>query len=162
MRNVTSHCLSVAAALALTGSLAGAAQASSTNVVTAIKAQDRLVKRTPGFKTLNDNLNVKTVSAAKKAVPVIEPLVKASARAVRVVAKASTSSAQQRQGKADWIKGSEEEDRGLLEYRTALEDLIEGKHSAFKAMDTKAQTLIGKGVTIGSKGDQLLGISIND
>jgi hypothetical protein len=162
MRNVRSQCLSIAAALALTASLAGAAQASSTNVATAIKTQDRLVRRTPECKTFNANLNVKTVSKAKKVVPVIEPLEKAAARAVRVVAKASTSSARQRRGKADWIKGSEEVDRGMLEYRTALEDLIAGKQSAFKAIDARAQTLIDKGVTLSSNGDQLIGISIND
>jgi hypothetical protein len=160
--DVRTPCLSIAAALALTATLVATAQAASTNVVTVIKTQDALVRRMPDYKTFNENLNVKTVAAAKKVVPIIAPFEKASARATHIVAQASASSAKQRQGKADWVKGSNEADRGILEYLAALKDLIAGNHAAFQTGDAKAQKLIANGVTLGAKGDRLLGISINE
>lgn len=162
MSYVRIQCLATGAAVAMAGTLVGPALGSTANVVTAIKTQDALVRKMPGFKVYNANLNVKTVMQAKKVVPVIGPLERASARAVGVVEKASTSSAKQRQGKAEWITGAKEENHAALEYRTALQDLISGHRSAFKSEDAKAQTLIRKGVTLSVKADRLLGISIND
>ena len=155
-------CLQAGVALAVVGSLAGTAHASPGNVVAVIKAQDALVRRMPQFKEYDSHLDVKTPGEAKKLIPAIGPLEKASARAVRVVAKASTSSAKQRRGKALWVTSAELEDRAALVYRTALEDLVAGRLSAFRAVDTKAQKLIAEGVTQSAIADRLLGISIND
>lgn len=138
------------------------AQASSTNVVQVIKSQDKIVRRMPAFAYLNAHLNTSSKAVAKKLVPELGPLVRASTRAIAVVARSSTSSARQQRGKAHWVKGSQEDNTALLQYRSALEDLIASKQAAFKATDARAQKLLAKGVTLSSKGDQLLGLSAND
>ena len=124
--------LSIGAAVAIAVSVAATAHADSMNVVAAIKAQDAHVRHLPGYQTFEAGLNVKTVSQAKKVVPVIGAIETASVHATHIVARASTSTAKQRQGQADWVKGSDEADQGISEYRTALKDLIAGNHSAFK------------------------------
>jgi hypothetical protein len=120
------------------------------------------VRRMPAFAYLNAHLNTSSKAVAKKLVPDLGPLVRASQRAIAVVSLASTPSARQQTRKADWIKGSREDNTALLQYRSALQDLIAGKQSAFKATDAKTQALLAKGVTLSSKGDKLLGLSAND
>ena len=85
----------------------------------------------------------------------------ASRYAIAVVAKSTTSSARQRQGKARWITASKEQERGILEYRTALEALLAGKQAAFKTEHTRALNLIAASLVLSAKADHLLGISVN-
>jgi hypothetical protein len=152
--------LAFGALLVIVGVTATPALASSSNVVTAIKTQDTL-RRLPANKDLNAHLNSITAAQAKKLAPQIGPLVKASDHAIAVVAKSTTSSSHQRQGKALWIKASHEQERGILQYRTALEDLLAGKQAAFKSEHTKALNLIDASVVLSAKADQLLKISVN-
>ena len=162
MRNRRTLLLSITTGVAVAGVLAGTAQASAPSVVAVIKQQDRIVRQVPGWKILQKDLDAKTASAARLVVPVIGPIVKASAHEVAVVGKASTSSTQQQQGKSEWLKGDREVNHALLHYRTALRDLIAGKTAAFKSADVEAQNLLARGVTASYKGDRLLHISVND
>ena len=129
--------------------------------MSAIKTQDRLIRRLPANKDFTAHLNAITVSQAKKLEPQIGPLVKASDHAIAVVAKSTTSSSRQRQGKTLWIKASHEQEHGILEYRAALEDLLAGKQAAFKTEHTKALNLINASVLLSAKADGLLKISVN-
>jgi hypothetical protein len=156
MRNLSLRALSAGVALALTGGLAGAAQASPTNVVTAIKTQDEIITQTPGDKALR-HLTVNTRAQAKKLVVELGALEKTATHAVTVVSQSSTSSARQRQGKADWIRGSEEQNRAILELITAFKEALADNQAA-KAEYTKATKLLAAGSALGAKGDKLLGL----
>jgi hypothetical protein len=159
MRNLTIRCLALSAALALTGATAGAAQASSPNVVSAIKAQDKIINKAPAWKALNHEPT--SEAQVKKLISDLGSLEKLGAHAVAVVSRSSTTSAKQRQGKADWINGSREQDRGMLELGTALKDALAG-NAASVAEYNKGLDKIDAGTALGSKGDKLLGLPRDD
>lgn len=144
------------------GAASGSAAAAPRNVVAVIKAQDKIIHRMPADRYLNEHLNTSSKPVAEKLAPELGQLYTASQHAVSLVATASTSNARQRQGKADWIKGSREDDRGLLQYRAALRDLIAVDQAAFKREKAISTKTIGAGLILSAKGDKLLRISIND
>jgi hypothetical protein len=160
MRNFTIRCLTLCAGLALTGAIAGAAQASSPNVVSAIKAQDKIISKAPAWKALKHEPT--SIAQVKKLISDIASLEKLGVHAVAVVSRSSTTSAKQRQGKADWINGSREQDRGLLELGTALKDALAGNGAGSAAEYTKGIAKVNAGTALGSKGDRLLGLPPND
>lgn len=162
MRTLGIRLISAGAALALIVGMAGVAQASAPNVVTAIKAQDKVIQRSPGWKELQHFKKVTTRAQTKKFIADLGKLAKTASRAVNVVSKASTSSARQRQGKADWVKGSREQTRGIRQLRTALKDALAGKKAAAKKeLHTALKTILA-GTTLGMKGDKLLGLPTSD
>lgn len=161
MRGLKAGGVFLCTVVAVVGSIPGPAAAASTNVVTAIKTQDGVIRRLPANKDLNAHFGSITLTQAKKLEPEIGPLVKATDRAISVVAHATTSSSRQRQGQLEWVKASREQVRGILEYRAALQALLAGKHGAFKTEHAKALKLIGDSVLLSARGDRLLGISIN-
>ena len=161
MRTYRTGALSLGVAIALAGGITGTAQADQPNVVTAIKAQDKIMKQSPALKKIN-NLNGTSKAQARKLVADLGKLEKLSEHAVSVVAKASTSDAKQRQGKQDWLKGTREQNRGLLQLRTALKSAIAGNKTAFKGEYTKALKTLISGAQLSAKGDKLLGLPTND
>jgi hypothetical protein len=162
MHQLHRRVLPFAAVLAGVAGVASSAQAGSTNVVTAIKTQDAIIKRAPGFKELSGKFKPKTKAQAEKFVADLVKLEKVSAHAVDVVAASSTTSAKQREGKQLWVRGSREENRGILEFHTALQDLIDHKTAEFKTDYVKAAKALVAGAKLGSKGDKLLGLPASD
>jgi len=152
--------LSLAAAIAA-GASSGVAQAKSANVVTVIKAQDRLIKRSPAYKDLQ-HFNVNTKTPAKKLVKSFSALKRETDHAATVVAAASTSSARQKRGQRDWVAGMREGARGIGQFDTAIKDLMAGKKAMAKREATKAEKTLKAGNALGSKGDKLLGLPTRD
>jgi hypothetical protein len=161
MPNLRSAAVSLGAVLVMIAGSAGVAHATTTNVVTAIKAQDKILKNSQGLKDLN-HLKVSSPAQIKKFVPDLTKLKNADAHAVTVVSTSSTTSPRQRQGKADWIKGSKEQIRGLLKVRSAFEDLLAGRKTAFKSDYVKGIKELEAGAHLGSRGDKLLGLPSAD
>lgn len=93
------------------GAFATNAHGKPVDVVQAIRTQDRIARRTPGFVYLNAHLNTSSETVAKKLVSETGPLVRASRHAIAVVARSSTSSARQRKGKSEGSKGHASEYR---------------------------------------------------
>jgi hypothetical protein len=165
MHQLHRRVLPFAAVLAGVGGVAGvasSAQAGSTNVVTAIKTQDAIIKRAPGFKELSGQVKPKTKAQAVKFIADLTKIEKISAHAVDVVAASSTTSAKQREGKQLWVKGSREQNRGILEFHTALVDAVDQKSAAFKTEFLKATKSFTAGTRLGIKGDKLLGLPPTD
>jgi hypothetical protein len=165
MRPLHRRVLPLAAVLAGAGGVAGvasSAQAGSTNVVTAIKTQDAIIKRAPGYKVLTGQVKPKTKAQALKFVADLTKLEKVSAHAVDVVAASSTTDAKQREGKRLWVQGSREQNRGILDLHAALRDLLIGKTAAFKTESVKSAKALVAGTKLGIKGDKLLGLPTTD
>jgi hypothetical protein len=165
MHQLHRRVLPLAAVLAGVGGVAGvasAAQAGSTNVVTAIKTQDAVIRHAPGFKVLSGKVKPKTRAQAVKFVADLTKLEKISAHAVDVVAASSTTSAKQRAGKQLWVKGSREQNRGILDLHAALRDELVGKTAASKTEAVKAAKALLAGTKLGVKGDKLLGLPTTD
>jgi hypothetical protein len=78
------------------------------------------------------------------------------------VAVSSTTSAKQREGKRLWVKGSREQNRGILELHAALRDLLIGKTAASKTESVKSAKALVAGTKLGIKGDKLLGLPTTD
>ncbi len=162
MRTASKRVLSVGVAAVMAAGAASAAQASSTNVVTAIKAQDKIISKTIGYKELNGKIQAKTPAQARRLITNLDKLEKISAHSVDIVAASTASSAKQREGKQDWIKGSREQNRGLLQLDAALKDVLDKKVAAFKREYPKAIKTFAAGTKLGIKGDKLLGLPITD
>ena len=155
--------LTAGALVVLGGITSGSADASTINVTAAIKAQDGAIRRLPANKQLDAHLlKTTTVPEAKKLVALIGPLITKTDHAIDVVAQSSTTSPAQKNGKTEWVAASRQQVKGILEYRSALEGLIAGNQSVFRAADAKAKKLIAESVIASAKADKLLGISIND
>jgi hypothetical protein len=155
---VVSLGLSVAVAAAATG---GVAQANSTNVVTAIKSQDKVIKRSPAYKELQ-HFDVKTKTQARTLLKSFSALQREADHAASVVAAASTSSARQKSGQRDWVNGMREGARGIGQFETGIKDLLAGKKTDAKQEVVRAEKTLKAGNALGSKGDKLLGLPTRD
>jgi hypothetical protein len=162
MRKLSIRTLSATTALALVAAMASVAHASQPNVTVAIKAQDKVINQSPGSADLNHLKKLSTRAQAKKLVVDLTKLEKTAAHAITVVARSSTTSAQQQQGKADWLKGSREQDRGIRQLTVALKDVLAGNKTAAKAQSQKALKTLLAGTELGIKGDKLLGLPADD
>jgi hypothetical protein len=60
------------------------------------------------------------------------------------------------------VKGSREQDRGILELQTSLKDFIHGDKAAAKKHDIAAIKELVLGTKLGIKGDKLLGLPPSD
>jgi type IV secretory pathway TrbL component len=164
VRRLSIRTLSAFAAMSLVVAMTGVAQASSPNVVTAIKAQDKVISRTAGLKEFN-HLDVKKLPArtrAKRLIADFGKLEKTAARGIAVVSKASTTSARQKQGKAFWIAGSREQTRAIRQLQSALKNVLAGDTTAAKTQYRKAIKTFLVGTILGIKGDKLLGLPDTD
>lgn len=155
---VVSLGVSVAVIAGITG---GVAQAKSTNVVTAIKSQDKLIKRSPAYKELQ-HFDVKTKTQARTLLKSFSALQREADHAASVVAAASTSSARQKSGRRDWVNGMREGARGIGQFDTGIKDLLAGKKTDAKREVVKAEKTLKAGNALGSKGDKLLGLPTRD
>jgi hypothetical protein len=162
MHQLHRRVLPLAAVLAGVGGVASSAEAGSTNVVTAIRTQDAIIKRAPGYKVLSGQVKPKTKAQAIKFVADLTKLEKVSTHAVDVVAASSTTSAKQREGKRLWVKGSRGQNRGILDLHAALRDELIGKTAASKTEAVKAAKAFAAGTKLGIKGDKLLGLPVTD
>ena len=164
MRRLSIRTLSALAAMTFVVATTGVAYAGSPNVVTAIKAQDKVISSTPGWNELN-HLNLKKLPArsrAKRLSADFGKLAKAAARGISVVSKASTTSARQRQGKAFWIEGSREQTRSIRQLQSAFKDVVAGNRTAAKMQYRKGITTFVVGTVLDIKGDKLLGLPDTD
>ena len=150
--------LSVAVVAGVTG---GVAQARSTNVVSAIKTQDKLIRRSPAYKDLQ-HFDVKTKGQAKTLLKSFPALEREADHAATVVAAASTDSVRQRRGQRDWVAGMREGARGIGQFDTAIKDVLAGRKATAKREAIKAEKTIKAGNALGSKGDKLLGLPTSD
>jgi len=153
--------VSVITAGLLAGGMAGAAQAATPSVTTAIKAQDKAVKHSAAFRSLK-HIKITTPAQAKAAIPKYRALALKLEHAANVVAGASAKGATQKQGQKDWVEGVREVAHGIGLLDTALTDAVHGKGSAAKAELVKAEKALNAGDAIGTKGDKLLGLSPSD
>jgi hypothetical protein len=153
----------VAVMVAVGAGLAPAgAHASSTDVVSAIKTANHVIDQTRGYKELIGKLTPKTKAQAERIVGDFTELEKVADHQVDLVAQSSTSSAKQVQGKRDWVQGSREQDQGILQFRDAFKDVIEGNEAAFKRDFVKGSKTFVTGTKLGIKGDKLLGLPSTD
>jgi hypothetical protein len=153
--------VSIGLAVAVAASASGVAQATSTNVVTAIKAQDRVIKRSPAYKDLQ-RVDVKTKAQARTLLRSFSALRREADQAATVVAAASTSNARQKQGQRDWVHGAREFANGLGEFDAGFRDLAAGKTADAKRELLKAERTLKAGNALGSRGDKLLGLPTSD
>lgn len=156
MRNLTIRGIALGAALALAGTTAGVAQASQPNVVKAIRAQDKIIGKSPVWKALQNPPT--TAAGFEQLIAEVPALVKAGDHAIAVVSKSTTTSAKQRAGKQDWLKGSRQQLQGLNEAQTALTDLFAGNATTAQTELAKAVQDVAAGTKLSTKGDKLLGL----
>jgi hypothetical protein len=146
-----------------------AAPASTLPVIQAIRAQDKIVRHSSEYKSLQHIKASISVAQAKAAIPKLnslEVLLSASSsrsrsrsldRAAATVSRAPASNAQ-RTGRSDWVKGT----RLLADWvggvAAALRDVVDGDKESVKAALRKAQRELSAANTIGEKGDRLLGL----
>jgi hypothetical protein len=148
------------AAGVLFGAGAGMAGASQMTVTQAIKAQDKIVSTNPTYKSLK-GFKVTTVAQAKQVIPKIKKLQGVIDNAATVVSGASATSAQ-KAGQKDWVAGTREQGRGIGGLAAALTDLVNGKKAAAKTALVNALKLVSAGDKLSIKGDNLLGLPIDD
>jgi hypothetical protein len=161
MTQLKSRVVSLGLAAVVAMGATGVAQAASTNVVTAIKTQDRVIKRSPAYKDLQ-HIDVKTKAQARMLLKSFSTLRREADHAASVVAAASTSGARQKQGQRDWVNGAREFASGLGEFLTGFNDLRAGKTADAKRELLKADKTLKAGNALGSKGDKLLGLPTRD
>lgn len=140
---------------------AGVAQASATTVVSAVKAQDKIVKDSAAYKSLK-HVTANTPAAAHKLIAEFKVLQSKVEHAATVVSRASASGAKQEQGQKDWVTGVRDLARGIGQFDTGLQDVIDHKTAAGKAELTKATHTLATANTVGDKGKKLLGIPAGD
>jgi len=153
--------MSILTACLLAVCTVGTAQASSTSVTAAIKAQDKIFKTSPAYKSLKD-FKLSTTAEAKKLVKEFKALRVAADHAATVVSEASASGAKQKQGQNDWVDGLREAATGMGMLNTALQDALDGKAAAAKTLLAKGQKGLDAGNALGDKGDRLLGLPTSD
>lgn len=161
MSQFKTRAVSVITACVLVGGAAGAAQAATPSVTTAIKGQDKAVKDSAVFKSLK-NVKVNTPAQAKALIPKYKALQLKLEHAATVVSHASATGPNQKTGQTDWVGGVRELARGIGLVDTALKDAVDGNKTAAMAELVKAQKALTAGNALGTKGDKLLGLSTND
>jgi hypothetical protein len=140
---------------------AGAAQASATPVVAAVKSQDRIVKNSAAYKSLK-HVTANTPAEARKLIAEFKALQSKVEHAATVVSQASASGATQKQGQKDWVTGVRDLARGIGQFDTGLQDVIDHKTATGKAELKKATRTLATANTVGDRGDKLLGIPASD
>lgn len=145
----------------LTAAAAGAAQASATPVVTAIKSQDRVIRHSAAYRSLK-HIRTSTAAEARKLIREFEALQPKVEHAATVVSHAAAVGARQRRGKRDWVTGARELARGIGQLDAGLLDVEHGRASAGKAILLRADRTLGMANLIGDRGDRLLGLPTTD
>lgn len=157
MRSLRGRVLPLGAGLVVMCGAAGAAQAATPNVKTVIKAQDRLIRKSPEYAKLK-TISVQTPAQAQTVVVALGALHKALEHAATVVSKSSTTSARQRTGRNEWVKAARELAHGLTQLQTALRDAEHGNKTAAQAEILKADKTMKAANTLGTKADRLIGL----
>jgi uncharacterized protein (UPF0210 family) len=151
-RRTLAGAMAVVAMFALLG---GVAAARGLTVTQAVRAQDKLVRDSPGYKTLQDFRTITTATQAEQAIPGLNALEKLLAHAANTIANASAG-ASQKTGQKDCVSGVRLFNNAVGMFVIALTDSAQGKSSAAKTEATKAFKLIRSGNMIGIKGEKLL------
>jgi cell division protein ZapA (FtsZ GTPase activity inhibitor) len=139
------------------GCAAGAAQASATTVVAAVKTQDRIVKSSAAYRGLK-HVTADTPQQARKLIVEFKALQRRLEHAATVVSRATATDARQRRGKADWVTGVRDLGRGIGQLDSGLTDVIKGRTAAGKALLKRANRTLAAANAIGTRGKRLLGI----
>jgi len=161
MSHLKSRVVSLGVSVAVAAGASGIAQAKTTNVVQAIKTQDKVIKHSHAYKELQ-HFDATTKTQARTLLKSFSALRRKADHAATVVAAASTSSAQQKQGQRDWVDGVREVARGIGQFDTGIRDLIAGNKAAAKRELRKAERTVKAGNAIGTKGDRLLHLPTSD
>jgi len=161
MPHFKARAVSVIAVCLLAGATAGAAQAATPSVTTAIKAQDKAIKDSAVFKSLK-HIKVNTPAQAKALIPKYQALQLKLQHAATVVSKASATGSEQRQGQKDWVGGVRELAHGVGLLDVALKDAVDGNKTAAKTELIKAEKALTAANALGTKGDRLLGLPTKD
>jgi hypothetical protein len=136
------------------------AAASGMTVTQAIKAQDKIVRSNPEYKSLK-HIKANTVAQAKALIPKLDSLKRSVDHAATAVSSASATSSQ-KAGQRDWVKGGRLLADGLGGLAAGLNDVVHGKTSAAKSALARAQRNLDAADAIGEKGDRLLGLPTSD
>lgn len=157
MRTLRGRLLPVGAGLVVMCGTAGVAQAATPNVKTVVKAQDKIIRRSPEYAKLK-TLNVTTAAQARTAATEIGALRQAVDHAATVVSKSSTTSARQRAGRNLWVAGARKLGNGLAQLKTGLMDAARGDKTAAKAEIVKADKTMAAADAMGVKADREIGL----
>ena len=161
MRIVRTCAALLAASLVSVGAVSVGTAAGTNNVVSVIKARDRMLNSSPVIKKLGQVNFRKLVprAQAKLALSATREFAHLLSGNVTAVSRASTVGAQQREGKADWLAGYRTQIRGLADYEHEIKDVIGGKTAAAERALHQAQALLDSGNVTANTGDKLLGLS---
>ena len=121
MRNLRGRLLPRGAGLVVMCGTAGVAQAATPNVRTAIKTQDRIIRRSPEYAKLK-NISIQTPAEAAPVIKALGALHASLEHAATVVSKSSTTSARQRTGRGEWVAAARQLAHGLSQLQAALRD----------------------------------------
>jgi hypothetical protein len=152
--------VALVAAAAMVSTSTHMAAASTQTVTQAIQAQDKIVHRNPGYRSLQ-NFHIRTAAQAEAAIPkfqAVEKLVKSAANAVA----GATATSAQAAGQKDWVAGARGVARGIGMLVIAFRDIEHGKDAAAKAEALNALKTVKAGAATGTKGDKLLHLPTGD
>lgn len=161
MRHVRMRLTSLLVIGVCVGSAAGAAQASASTVVSAVKTQDRIVKSSAAYRGLK-HVRADTPAAARRLIAEFRVLQRKVDHAATVVSHATASGTRQRIGKRDWVTGVRDLGRGIGQLDRGLTDVINGRTTTGKALVKKAARTLAIANAIGTRGKRLLGIPANE
>jgi hypothetical protein len=153
--------LSMLVAGALVSGVAGAAQASTASVTTAVKSQDRVVKHSVAYRSLKNIDRVRTRSQARVLIRRDARLQLLLRHAATVVSRATVSDARQRTGRRDWVIGVRDLARGVGQLDGGFRQLLDGRSLAARRDLLRAKHTLRVADAIGTRGDRLLGIPPN-
>ena len=142
------------------GACVGSAAASTTPVVSAIKAQDKVIRANPEYKQLK-NFKITTAKQAKATIPKLHTLARTIDTAATKVSQSSATTAQTA-GKTDWVNAARDEAKGIDQIATALNEAVSGKKAAAKTTLTRAIKTVDSGDALAAKADKALGLPAAD
>jgi hypothetical protein len=157
MRLHRTRALAAGVTLAATGLGAATAQASPSNVVTTVKAQEQIIRSSPAYRQLQ-NLKITTKAQAKVAIPTFAALDAKLKTAASAVSAASTTTPQQKQGQTDWVKGVRDLATGISDIEIGLKDAVANQIPAGKKEILKAAGPLKRAAVLSHNADVLLGL----
>lgn len=137
--------------------LASGAQASDSSVRSAIEASSKQAKESPELQSALSELksDPKSIAKLQKGIAAFDSALK------KIAAKVSAqnaSTANGKQGEADWVGGIDKVAKGFGDLNSALSEIKSGNKSAAKSEAKQAVALVKEGAAEARKGKSLLGV----
>ena len=139
----------------------GLASAATSGLIPTIKAQDRVIRSTAGYADLTHS-TLSTKGQAKKDIPELQTLKAKISQAATAVSHAQTTSATQKAGQKDWVRGAQELADAVGQIDTGLKDLIQNNKTAAATALRRGQKTLGAADKVGNRADKLLGLPKNE